>query len=527
MTERRDKFISCLAALGLLAFLAVFAVINFRYLCVFCDGDVYTDMELAREIWRQKSLFPPNWIYGNQYYVVATPVLSALFYGLTGSMNLAMSLATTVMGLGVLLSFDWMLLPFVRRRCHRLSALLLLCAAAMGTRLVLEPEGQLFFVLASYYACYLITLFLAFGDYTRALQQPEKARPFALSLTLLLCFATGMQSLRQTAVMVLPLLALECLAMLQRLLRREGAFPHARRSAMLRCGCFTLANLLGNALMRLMKIPSRSIYDRVAAASETLAERLHSLWAAWRGISGMDAAFFGEARLFFTLFFLVQLLCVLAAAVLVLKKSKTGLDGLARLWLLCLISLCSTLLAGLLIRIQMREIYLFVWYPLVALSLPLVLEQELPFRRALALGAVLLCLGNLLFSYGSSLAYARKAEAEMAPYRRFSEDAQAAGITYVYGSWEFVPRCVVWSDGAITGGFWGDVPFWVRESINRLDIYREEDNDTALYLIGPWDREYHMRCAEELGAELELFGDYGVCSLYRSQKQLMYFAPSD
>ncbi|MBQ6720557.1 MAG: hypothetical protein IJQ88_00220, partial [Clostridia bacterium] len=34
VTDRRDKSISLLAALGLLAFLAVFAVLNFRYLAV-------------------------------------------------------------------------------------------------------------------------------------------------------------------------------------------------------------------------------------------------------------------------------------------------------------------------------------------------------------------------------------------------------------------------------------------------------------------------------------------------------------
>ena len=527
MDERRDKFISLLAALALLAFLAVFAVLNFRYEQVFCDGDVYTDMALSREIWRQKSLFPSNWIFGNQYYVVATPVLAALFYGLTGSMNLAMGLATTVMGLLVLLSLDWMLRPFVRRRCHRLIALLMLCAAAMGTRLLLEPEGQLFFVMASYYACYLITLFLVFGDYARSLQTPEKARPLALSLTLLLCFATGMHSLRQTAVMVLPLLALELLALFLRLLRRQRAFPHARRSAMLRCLCYTLANLLGSILMRLMHIPSRSVYDRVASASDSLPERLHSLWAAWRGISGLDAAFFGEARLFFTLFFLFQLFCVLLAALLVLKKLRDRLDGLSRLWLLCLISLGGTFLTGLLIQIQMREIYLFVWYPLVMLSLLVLLEAEFSLRRLLALGAVLLCLGNLLFSYGSTLRYARQAEKDMLPYRQFCEDAEAAGITTVYGGWEFTPHCVVWSDGALTAGFWGDIPFWVRESINRLDIYDEADNDTALYLFGPWTREDYLQSAEDLGGELTLFGEYGSCIAYRSQKQLMYFAPND
>ena len=196
---------------------------------------------------------------------------------------------------------------------------------------------------------------------------------------------------------------------------------------------------------------------------------------------------------------------MLLAALLVLKKLRDGLDGLSRLWLLCLISLGGTFLTGLLIQIQMREIYLFVWYPLVMLSLLVLLEAEFSLRRLLALGAVLLCLGNLLFSYGSTLRYAREAEKDMLPYRQFCQDA----------------------DGALTAGFWGDIPFWVRESINRLDIYEEADNDTALYLFGPWTREYYLQCAEDLGGELTLFGEYGSCIAYRSQKQLMYFAPSD
>ena len=527
MDERWDKFISLLAALGLLAFLAVFAVLNFRYGQVFCDGDVYTDMALAREIWRQKTLFPSNWIFGNQYYVVATPVLAALFYGLTGSMNLSMSLATTAMGLLVLLSLAWMLRPFVRRRSHRLLSLLMLCAAAMGTRLLLEPEGQLFFVMASYYACYLITLFLVFGDYVRAMQTPEKARPLALSLTLLLCFATGMHSLRQTAVMVLPLLALELLALLLRLARREPAFPHARRGAMLRCLCYTIANLLGNALIRLMHIPAHSIYGSVASASDSLYERLHNLWAAWRGISGLDAACFGEARLFFALFFLFQLLCVAYAALIVLRRLREGVDALARLWLLSLISLGGTFLTGLLIQIQMREIYLFVWYPLVTLSLLLALERGLPLRRWLALAAVILCLGNLSASYGSTLRYAREEDAALAPQRRFCADALEAGIEYVYGDWLFLPRYLYPSDGALTGGFWDGMPYLIRRSINRQDIYREEDNARALYLISPLLREYNLRCAEEQGAEFELFGEYGECLVFKSARQIMQPRPED
>lgn len=518
MSDRRDKWISLLAGLGLLAFLAVFALLNFRYLTVFCDGDVYADLELAREIWRRKTLFPSNWIFGNQYYVIATPILAALFYGLTGSLNLSLALATTAMGLLLLLSLDWMLSPFVPRRSHRLCALLFFTAAPMGTRLLLEPEGQLFFVLASYYACYLITLFFVFGDYVRALDAPEALRPGALVLSLALSFACGMQSLRQTAVMVLPLLALEALALLSRRFKGGAVLPKTRRNAACRALGYTAANLLGYGLMRLLAIPSRAIY---AAAPAGLSERLHALWAALRGISGLDAALFGETPLFLGGFFAFQLLCVLIAALLLLTRLKTGLGGLERLWLLCLISLGGTFLAGLTLSLQMREIYLFVWYPLAALSLVLLLESGLPLRRLAALLVCLLSVGNLAVSYGSSLRYARSQDC--AAQQAFSRDAVEAGVQYVYGDWSFLPRNAVWSDGALTVGFWDDTPFCIRESINLQDIYGEEENGTALYLAGPWDKWYFLDLAEKAGAELTLFGDYGDCSAYRADRQLMHF----
>lgn len=521
MSDRRDKWISLLAGLGLLAFLAVFALLNFRYLTVFCDGDVYADMELAREIWRQKTLFPASWIFGNQYYVIATPVLAALFYGLTGSLNLSMALATTAMGLLLLLSLDWMLFPFVPRRSHRLCALLFFTAAPMGTRLLLEPEGQLFFVMASYYACYLITLFFVFGDYSRALERPESSRTGAHVLSLALSFACGMQSLRQTAVMVLPLLALEALALLSRLRRRAPVFPKARRNAACRVLGYTAANLLGYGLMRLLAVPSRTIY---AAAPAGLYERAHALWAALRGICGLDAALFGEAPLFLGCFFALQLVCVLIAAILLLTRLKTGLGGLEQLWLLCLISLGGTSLAGLTLSLQMREIYLFVWYPLAALSLALLLESHLPLRGLAALLVCLLSVGNLAVSYGSSLRYAR--EQDRSVQRTFCEDAAAAGIRYVYGDWVFVPGFAVMSDGALTVGFWGDAPFRIRESINLQNIYGEEENAAALYIAGPWDRWYFLELAERAGAELTLFGKYGNCMIYRSDRQLMHFGDS-
>ena len=518
MPERSDKFISLLAALALLGFLAAFALLNFRYLPVFCDGDIYTDMSLSRLMWEQKTLFPEGWIFGNQVYVIATPVPAALFYGLTGSMNLAMALATTLMGLLLLGSLAWMLRPFVPPRGERLCALLLFTAAPMGMRLLLEPEGQLFFVLASYYACYLITLFVVFGDYVRALDSPDEGRLPALVLALALSFAAGLQSPRQTAVMVLPLLALELLALLRRLFLHEPPLPAARRRALRRVLAYTAANLLGLLTLRLLPIPRHSIYE---APEGGLAGRLHPLWAALRGISGLDAALGGEGAWFFLLFFAAQLLCVLLAAIAVLRRLKRGADGLCRLWLLCLISLGGTLLAGLLLPLKMREIYLFVWVPFTALSFALALRLRPNARRLLSLLLCLLCLGNLVLSYGSSLRYAR--EADTAAQQDFVRDAQAAGIRTVYGDWLSLPGFAVWSDGALRCGFWDEVTLQPLDYLNLQDIYTEADNDDALYLMAPWYEPSFLALAEERGAALRFFGQYGRALVYRADRQLMRF----
>ena len=98
-----------LAICCMFAFLSVYTLINMRTLAQFCNSDVYADMQVARRMWEQKTLFPEGWAFGNQFYVVATPVLAALFYGITGNINLAMGLATEMMTILIFLSLGWLL----------------------------------------------------------------------------------------------------------------------------------------------------------------------------------------------------------------------------------------------------------------------------------------------------------------------------------------------------------------------------------------------------------------------------------
>ena len=410
-------------------------------------------------------------------------------------------------------SLWWMLRPFVRDRAPLLAAILLFTACPMARDILREPQGQLFFTLASYYACYLITLCLVFGDYARAALEPSKGfRPGMLLLCLILSFLTGMQSLRQTLVMALPILAVEALRLL---LRRRS------RGTLIRALAYAAANGLGWSLMKLLRVPARTIYGQVELGGGGLGARLLADWHAVRGVTGLDTALFDAPMAFYLLFFALTVLLVPAAGLLLWKKRREK-SGVALLWGLCAVSLLGTLLAGIVVEIRMREIYLFLWYLLVGLSLLPVLEAlgEKRSRWAVPL-LCLLCLGNLVCSYSSSLALAR--ERDPAPARDFCRDAEAAGIEYVYGDWQTTPALLVWSDGRITGGFWDEIIFLVRDNINLQDIYEEEHNERALYVLGPWGRENFARYCHEMGAEFEVFGEYGDWIAYRATKQLMNF----
>lgn len=129
----------------ILAYLLVFGILNFSGLPDLCNSDVYADMQYARRAWEQKSLFPQGWTFGNQLYIFASPVLAALFYGLTGSINMAMALATETMTLLILLSFFWMSGSFTKDRMVQLLLCLLLLASPMAPYGPYSIHSMLFF----------------------------------------------------------------------------------------------------------------------------------------------------------------------------------------------------------------------------------------------------------------------------------------------------------------------------------------------------------------------------------------------
>ena len=72
--------------------------------------DMFADASVAKRMAEQRTLFPKDWLFGNQYYIIATPVLAALFNGIFHNSVFSMACASSLMFLLILLCFTWTVL---------------------------------------------------------------------------------------------------------------------------------------------------------------------------------------------------------------------------------------------------------------------------------------------------------------------------------------------------------------------------------------------------------------------------------
>lgn len=515
-SPKTEKLLTVLTVGTILCFFAVFAVINFCCFTFFCEPDMYADTLVARLMWEGKTLFPFAYVFGNQLYVIATPVLSALFYGLGAGQNAAMALATTVMSLFIVLSFLWMLRPFVKNTLVLSAALLVLVSCVFGEKLVNQEQGQLLFILCSYYACYIITLFVVLGDYARSFKD-SGLRPAALVLSLLLSFATGMQSLRQTCIMVLPILAFQGLVIAAGRVKDGGFNWRKYGASTARALAYAAANLAGALFVRLFDVHQYTIFD---TAAPDFGQRLGDIYRACRDISGFCWA--DPEHPFFILLFVFQAALLIYAAVLQIKSRRQG-GELSAMWWLFLISLTAVIAAALVTSLSIRSVYLFTYFPLLALSIVLVMERLRPARRyAVSLLLCILALGNLYNSYLPSVREAMEGEENR--YEQICDWAVAQGYELVYGSHSNVaPMVAAYSDGKLISGGWNDeVMFKAQEYLNLQNIYSLEDVNRAIFVFQSYELDYAFEAAAAAGAELSFHGQYGDLSVYTSTVQLMY-----
>ncbi len=236
--------------------------INFsRNPLLYC-ADMYTDMMYSVAAWQKKSIFPEGWVFGNQYYSAATPVLAALILGFTDDPCIAMGLASTCMGLWVVFSFHWMLKPIFPPLYLRLAAIVLFMTGVLwaGDAVYTVNGWQLFFTMCSYYACYAINAFLAIGCFLRRHCRWSPGFWIIWLLTCVFSFGTGIQSLRQTAITVIPIFLAAGWETAHRI--RQGK-PFSSKSLLL-TGTIALSNLTGVLYAGALSVPKHEIFGSLS-----------------------------------------------------------------------------------------------------------------------------------------------------------------------------------------------------------------------------------------------------------------------
>lgn len=522
LSKRRDSgaLLTILILLSMLCYLVAFGIINFAGFARFCTTDMYEDTLIARLMWEQKTLFPKNYLFGNQFYVIATPVLAALFYGITGSMNIAMGLATTVMGLLILISLNWMIKPFVKQTSIRYAALLLMLASCFGPHTITREDGQLFFVMCSFYACYLISFFYLLGDYARA-REDESLRPIAFAIALFLSFCTGMQSLRQTCVSMLPILGFEALAAFHRLIKREGLCPKGKRMPLIRAVSYLVANILGIIFIKLLGVQRNEIYyGQSIFNGASIRQKIKDVHNALVTVSGYDFTRSGAEPFFIVLFIFFTLLIVFAAFILIRGKRK---DGCAVFFWTCIISIAAVIAASFVTSVKLREIYIFPYYTLPALSIIIVgpkLKSKL--RNILCLITVFLCTMNIYYSYHEQIETSLSENTSV--HKQISDYAVENGYELVYGAHSHTaPGIAVQSDGKLIAGCWiDDYIFKISPHINIKDIYHISDYERAVFVFLEHEVPLAKIEAEGNGTELYFHGQFGNFYVYTTSKQMLW-----
>lgn len=372
---KREKIFSVVLTVLLLGFVGMVFYINFSINPEYYDGDIYNDINYAKEAWKAKSLFPKDWIFGNQTYVVATPVLAALFYGITGNGFTAMAIASSIMTVFVILTYDWMTRTLFSYNERTAGFLFMIGFLLLKAHVATSQQGiQAFFTMASYYACYLINAFIVYGCYVRIRQGKFTGKHIIPAIIgVALSFGTGMQSLRQTAVMALPLVACEVLLII---IYSAKDKRFAISYSTLFSAIVFIANIAGLVAMRFIEINQNSIYGTTAFVS-SFKDFFRKLFLNMESVAltfGLDALEL-RVRLVASIPFLLIILIGFILCVKNYIKNKCNEQGRFVLVMLLTLGCVSVFAAGVLTDVVNRALYYFMIYPLLAVCVSYIIVK--------------------------------------------------------------------------------------------------------------------------------------------------------
>lgn len=517
---KREKIFSVVLTLLLFAFLGLVFYVNLSCNPEYYDGDIYNDINYAKEAWKAKSLFPKDWIFGNQTYVVATPVLAVLFYGITGNGFTAMAIASCIMTVFVILTYDWMTRTLFSYNERTAGFLFMIGFLLLKAHVATSQQGiQAFFTMASYYACYLINAFIVYGCYLRIRQGKFTGKHIVLAIIgVALSFGTGMQSLRQTAVMALPLVACEILMIIIYSIRDK---KFAISSSTLFSAIVFVSNIAGLIAMKFIEINQNSIYGTTALV-KSFKEFGKKLFYNIEYVAltfGLDALEL-RIRLAVSVLFLVIILIGFILCVKDFFKNKCTDQGRFVLVMLLTLGCVSVFAAGVLTDVVNRALYYFMIYPLLAVCVSYIIVKYPGKRKAFFSIIAVFVAGMIAFRTVGAVGEIKKGKDKNSTAHQIANYMLDNGYDTVFsvfglsGVMDGAENVIVASGDKIHLVQFKRVdrskPMKPIEYLCVKDDYRRRDNSKSLYLLRDYELPKVRQLAEKYGismTEKARFGD--------------------
>lgn len=517
---KREKIFSVVLTLLLFAFLGLVFYVNLSCNPEYYDGDIYNDINYAKEAWKAKSIFPKNWIFGNQTYVVATPVLAALFYGITGNGFTAMAIASCIMTVFVILTYDWMTRTLFSYNERTAGFLFMIGFLLLKAHVATSQQGiQAFFTMASYYACYLINAFIVYGCYVRIRQGKFTGKHIVLAVIgAALSFGTGMQSLRQTAVMALPLVACEVLLII---IYSAKDKRFAISYSTLFSAIVFILNIAGLIVMKFIEINQSSIYGTTALVKSFRAfgKKLFYNIEYVALTFGLDALKL-RIRLAVSVFFLIIILIGFILCVKDFFKDKSNNQGRFTLTVLLTFGCVSVFAAGVLTDVVNRALYYFMIYPLLAICVSYIIVKCEKKRGLLVSVISVFAAGMIIFRTVGTVGEIKAGKDKNSTAHQIANYMLDNGYDTVFsvfglsGVMDGAENVIVASGDKIHLVQFKRVdrskPMKPVEYLCVKDDYRRRDNSKSLYLLRDYELPKVRQLAEKYGismTEKARFGD--------------------
>lgn len=517
---KREKIFSVVLTVLLLGFVGMVFYINFSINPEYYDGDIYNDINYAKEAWKAKSLFPKDWIFGNQTYVVATPVLAALFYGITGNGFTAMAIASCIMTVFVILTYDWMTRTLFSYNERTAGFLFMIGFLLLKAHVATSQQGiQAFFTMASYYACYLINAFIVYGCYVRIRQGKFTGKHIIPAIIgVALSFGTGMQSLRQTAVMALPLVACEVLLII---IYSAKDKRFAISYSTLFSTIVFISNIAGLIVMKFIEINQSSIYGTTALVKSFRAfgKKLFYNIEYVALTFGLDALKL-RIRLAVSVFFLIIILIGFILCIKDFFKDKSSNQGRFALTVLLTFGCVSVFAAGVLTDVVNRALYYFMIYPLLAICVSYIIVKCEKKRGLLVSVISVFAAGMIIFRTVGTVGEIKAGKDKNSTAHQIANYMLDNGYDTIFsvfglsGVMDGAENVIVASGDKIHLVQFKRVdrskPMKPVEYLCVKDDYRRRDNSKSLYLLRDYELPKVRQLAEKYGismTEKARFGD--------------------